>query len=168
MNPLPADAIPTLTDILEAGKSPRLPTLTDVLIPAPIGAMHPNTTASTPSVSGAVSGPIPAQETSSVTWDINPLPAPAETPEHPEPLGPSSSHREALEARLLQHLSERFQATLETRVHTSVAPAVSMLADRIAYKAAQEVAADLAARMQDDLRLAIRQALDALDEDSTR
>lgn len=65
----------------------------------------------------------------------------------------------ALEARLLEGLTERLQATLEHRVHASVAPAVSLLADRIAYKAAQEVAGDLVARMRDDLQQAVRQAL---------
>ncbi len=48
---------------------------------------------------------------------------------------------QALEARLLDQLTQRLQATLEQRVHASVVPAVSLLADRIAFKAAQEVAA---------------------------
>jgi hypothetical protein len=144
MNPLPSDAIPTLTDILHPGQPLTIPTLTEVL------ARPPGVTRDPESVD---------------------LMAVMTTPDATHTTPPSQSseaaslggiQREALESRLLEHLSHRFQAALETRVHTSVAPAVSMLADRIAYKAAQEVAADLAERMQDDLRLAIRQALDEL------
>jgi hypothetical protein len=68
---------------------------------------------------------------------------------------------QALEARLLDQLTQRLQATLEQRVHASVVPAVSLLADRIAFKAAQEVAADLTERMRDDLKAAVQEALES-------
>lgn len=67
----------------------------------------------------------------------------------------------ALEQRLVEAISERLRVTLENRVHASVAPAISLLADRIAYKAAQEVSADLMDRMQEDLQTAVREALEA-------
>lgn len=78
---------------------------------------------------------------------------------HHDLLGPAPLDTGALERRLVEELSQRLRATLEGRVHASVAPAVSLLADRIAYKAAQEVAGDLVERMQDDLQASVRQAL---------
>ena len=75
-------------------------------------------------------------------------------------LGPVTLDVQALEARLLEQLVQHLRASLEQRVHASVVPAVSLLADRIAYKAAQEVASDLADRMRDDLQEAVRQAVD--------
>ena len=78
----------------------------------------------------------------------------------PDLLGQPALDVPALEQRLVDELMQRFSALLEQRVHASVAPAVSLLADRIAYKAAQEVASDLAERMRDDLQAAVRQALD--------
>ena len=65
----------------------------------------------------------------------------------------------ALEQRLVDEISLGLRKTLESRVHASVAPAISLLADRIAYKAAQEVSAELMDRMQEDLQAAVRQAL---------
>lgn len=78
----------------------------------------------------------------------------------PDLLGQSGIDVGALEQRLIEELMQRLQGLLEQRVHASVAPAVSLLADRIAYKAAQEVAADLADRMREDLQAAVRQAVD--------
>lgn len=66
----------------------------------------------------------------------------------------------ALERHLTEELMRRFENLLQERVHASVAPAVSLLADRIAYKAAQEVAGDLAERLRDDLEAAVRLAVE--------
>lgn len=66
----------------------------------------------------------------------------------------------ALERHLTDELMRRFEHLLQERVHASVAPAVSLLADRIAYKAAQEVAGDLAERLRDDLEAAVRLAVE--------
>jgi uncharacterized protein (DUF4415 family) len=75
-------------------------------------------------------------------------------------LGAPALDMAALERCLVDAITQRLQGALEQRVHASVAPAVSLLADRIAYKAAQEVAADLAERMAEDLKEAVRLALD--------
>ena len=75
-------------------------------------------------------------------------------------LGPVALDVAALEARLLEELVRRLGQSLEQRIHATVAPAVSLLADRIAYKAAQEVSADLAERMREDLQAAVRLAVD--------
>lgn len=75
-------------------------------------------------------------------------------------LGPVPLDVAALEARLLEELVHRLGQSLEQRIHATVAPAVSLLADRIAYKAAQEVSADLAERMREDLQAAVRLAVD--------
>lgn len=131
----PPDNLPVLSEVLELGR----------------GASHP---AAEPLSGGAPSSTQPDLQIAEEVAPVTVLP-----PAGQASWGGPAVDLQALEQRLVESLMLRFQGVLEHRVHTSVAPAVSMLADRIAYKAAQEVAADLAEQMREDLSAAVQQAL---------
>ena len=64
-----------------------------------------------------------------------------------------------LEQRLFTELIAHFEQVIEKRVHASVGPAISLLADRIAYKAAQELSATLSETLRLDLQQAVHDAI---------
>jgi hypothetical protein len=117
--------------MMQAPTTHEIPTLTEVLLPGRLGPSSPGSSVGT-------------------------MGSPAAS----DLLGPAPFDVAALEARLVDQLLAHLKGALEQRVHASVVPAVSLLADRIAYKAAQEVSANLAERMREDLTTAVRQAVD--------